>query len=68
LQPRLLRQSDRLSVLPIRYGWDEDQVTFALVTEAGDPSSYKEAIDVNDSDKWAIAMEQEMKSLEKNQT
>jgi len=39
-----------------------------LVTKAGDPDSYKEAIEVDNSDKWAIAMKQEIESLEKNQT
>jgi len=66
-QPKLLRRSDSVSVLPIRYGWDEDQVSFELVTKAGDHSSYKEAIETNDSDKWVIVMEHEMESMEKNQ-
>ena len=52
---------------PIRYGWDENQVFFALVIEAGDPSSYKEAIKAMIMTS-AIAVEQETKSLEKNQT
>ena len=60
VQPRLLRQSDRVSVPPVRYGWDEDKVSFALVTEAGDPGTYKETIKVDDSDKWVIAMEHEI--------
>jgi len=68
VQPRLLRRLDRVLVPPIRYGWDEDQVSFALVMETGDPSTYKEAVEVDDRDKWAIAMEQEIESLEKNQT
>jgi len=68
VQPRLLRRFDRVSKLPIRYGWDKDQVSFALATEVGDPSSYKEAIEADDNDKWAIDMDQEMESLEKNQT
>jgi len=36
--------------------------------ETKDPSSYKEVIEADDSDKWAIAMKQEMQSLKKNQT
>jgi len=51
VKPKLLRRLDRVSVPPIRYGWDEDQVSFALVTDHGDPSSYKKAIETNDSDK-----------------
>jgi len=58
VQPRFLRRSNRVSVPPIRYGWNEDYVSFALVTKVGDLSSYKEAIRADDSDKWAIAMEQ----------
>jgi len=36
--------------------------------KVGDPSSYKEAIDAYDSEKWIITLEQEMESLENNQT
>jgi len=54
-------------VPPIRYGREEDQVSFALITKAGDSSSYKKAIEADDSDKWAITMEQEMESLERSQ-
>ena len=68
MQLRSLRSSERVLVSPTRYGWKEDQVSFVLVMEAGDLSSYKEAIEVDDSDKWAIAMEKEMESLERNQT
>jgi len=67
VQSKPLRQADRVSVSPIRYDWDEDQVSFALVMKHGDPSSYKETIKVDDSNKWAISIAQEMKSLEKNQ-
>jgi len=67
VQLRPLWRSDIVSVPPIRYDWEEDQVSFALVTEAEDPSSYKEAIEADDSDKWVIVIEQEMKSLERNQ-
>jgi len=51
------------SVPLIKYDWDEDQVSFILITEAGDSNSYKEAIKVDDNDKWDIAMEQEMETL-----
>ena len=53
---------------PIRYGWKEEQISFALVTEARDPSSYKEAIEADDNDKWAISIEHEMEFLERNQS
>ena len=39
-----------------RYGWNEDHVSFALVTKIGDPSSYRKAIEVDDHDKWIAAM------------
>ena len=68
MQHRPLRQLERVSISPIRYDWNEDQVSFALVTEAGNTSSYKKTIEVEDSDKWAMAIKQEMESLEKNQT
>ena len=44
----------------IRYGWDNDHVSFTLVTETGEPDSYRKAIEADDHDKWIIAMEQEM--------
>ena len=53
---------------PSRYGWDEDHVSFALVTKTGEPDSFKEAIETDDHDKWITAMEQGMESLDRNQT
>lgn len=43
-------------------------VAFALITDSGDPTSYQDAIQSEDNDKWAIAMAEEMESLQKNQT
>ena len=60
MQFRPLRQSDRVLVPLIRYGWEENQVSFALVTKVGDPSSYKEVTGADDSDKWVIVIEKEM--------
>jgi len=68
VQSKPLRRSDKASMSSIRYDLEEDQVSFALVMKVRDPNSYKETIEVDGSDKWAIAMEQEMKSLERNQT
>jgi len=48
-QPRPLRQSVRVTVPPTRYGWDEDHVSFTLVTETGEPDSYREAIEADDT-------------------
>ena len=68
MQSKLLRRSDRVSVSLIRYIAEKRTKYFALVTETEDPSSYKETIETDDSDKWAITMKQEMESLERNQT
>jgi len=51
-------------VPPTRYDWEDDHVSFTLVTETGDPSSYREAIEAA---KWITAMKQEMESLDRNQ-
>ena len=55
-------------VPPVRYGWEDEHVSIALVTEIGDPSSYREATEADDHDKWITTMEQEMESLDRNQT
>ena len=50
-QPRPLRRSVKVTMPLIRYGWEDDHVSFALVKNAGDPCSYKEAIKADDHDK-----------------
>jgi len=40
-QPKLLRQSNRVSVSLTRYGWENDHVSFVLVIETRDPNSYR---------------------------
>lgn len=45
-----------------RYGF-EDMVSFALVTNGGDPFTFKEATNRKDNDKWLVAMLKEMESL-----
>ena len=50
-QPKSLSQSVRVTVPPTRYGGEDDHVSFALVTEIGDPSSYREAIEADDHNK-----------------
>ena len=52
-----MRRSVRVIVPPTRYDWDEDHVSFALVTETRDPNSYREAIEADDHDKWITVME-----------
>jgi len=67
-QLRPLRWSVRVTVSPTRYGWEDDHVSFALVIETGKPNSYREAIKADNHGKWITAMEQEMESLDRNQT
>ena len=43
-------------------------VSFALVTNGGDPFTFKEATDRKDNDKWLVAILKEMESLQKNKT
>jgi len=59
-----LRWSVRVTIPPTRYSWDENHVSFALVTETGESNSYREAIEADDHDKWITVMKQEMKSLD----
>jgi len=63
-----LRWLVRVTVLPTKYGWEDDHVSITLVTETCDPSSYRESIEVDDHSKWITVMEQEMESLNRNQT
>src|SRR3954470_18433894 len=66
-QARSVMRSARISVPPAKYGYD-DHVSFALVTEARDPACYRDAIEADNHDKWVIAMEEKMESLERNET
>ena len=67
-QPRPLRRSVRFAVPPTRYGWDEDRVSFSLVTVIREPDNYREAIEANDHSKRITVMKQETESLDRNQT
>ena len=57
----------RVHKAPQRYGF-EDMVSFALVSNGGDPFSFKEATNSKDNDKWLVTMLEEMESLQKNKT
>ena len=48
---------------PTRYGWEDDHVSLALLTEIGEHDSYRKAIKTDDYGKCITAMEQEMESL-----
>ena len=57
---------------PKRYG-HADLISYVLIVgkeieDPEEPQSYNEAISRQDSSKWIEAMEEEMASLEKNQT
>jgi len=67
-QPRPLRRSVRVTMPPTRYGWEDDHVSLALLTEIGEHDSYRKAIKTDDYGKCITAMEQEMESLDRNQT
>jgi len=56
-QPKSLRRSVRVTVAPLRYGWEKDHISFTLVKETGEPDSYREAVDSDNHDKWITAME-----------
>ena len=66
-QHRALRWSVRVTMPPTRYDLEDDHVSFALITEIGDPYSYREAIEADDHGKWITSMEQEMAYLDRNQ-
>jgi hypothetical protein len=51
----------------VRYGF-EDLVSYALLTSTEDPSTFQEAIESFEKDKWMKAMVEEMESLSKNKT
>eukprot|EP00253_Pinus_taeda_P028289 PITA_28289 len=61
-----LRRSTRERKTPKRY--EDSASSCALITEDGEPSSYQEAVDDTDSEKWKTTMEEEMDSLAKNNT
>eukprot|EP00253_Pinus_taeda_P011256 PITA_11256 len=61
-----LRRSTRERKTPKRY--EDSASSFALITKYGEPSCYQEAVDDTDSEKWKMAMEEEMDSLAKNNT
>jgi len=52
-----LRRSVKVIVPSTRYGWENDYISLALVTETGDLDSYKKTIEVDDHDKWITAIE-----------
>ena len=60
-----VRQSTRVRRPPNRYS---PSANYLLLTENGEPESYSEALRMKDSIQWKKAMEDELGSLDKNQT
>lgn len=62
----------RLIKPPQRYGHHADLVAYALTVASeiddDEPTSYKDAMNSNEKDKWTAAMQEEMSSLLKNRT
>src|ERR1044072_588767 len=52
---------------PVRYGFEE-LGAYALLTCSGDPSTFREALNSPETDRWMGAMQKEMESLKKNET
>src|ERR1044072_6092998 len=51
----------------VRYGFEE-LVAYALLTSSRDPSTFREAINIPEKDRWMGAMQEEMEPLKKNET
>ena len=62
---QVLRRSSRSIRAPDRYS---PSLYYLLLTDEGEPESFDEALQVEDSIKWEQAMDDEMRSLEKNDT
>ena len=62
---QVLRRSSRSIKAPDRYS---PSLHYLLLTDEGEPESFDEALQVEDSIKWEKAIDDEMRSLEKNDT
>ena len=62
---QVLRRSSRSIRAPDRYS---PSLHYLLLTDEGEPESFDEALQVEDSIKWEQAMDDEMRSLKKNDT
>ena len=59
-----LRRSSRQRQPSRRYSTDE----YVMLTDAGEPESYQEAVESEQKEKWLVAMQEEMDALQKNHT
>ena len=62
---QVLRRSTKFIREPDMYS---PSLHYLLLTDEGEPESFDEALQVEDSIKWEHAMDDEMRSLEKNDT
>ena len=58
----MLQRSTRIRRPPARFD------DYVMLTDCGEPSCYKEALQREDKAQWELAMKLEMDSLKKNQT
>ena len=65
VEPPPLRRSKRVLHPLDRY---IPSIDYIMLTDCGEPSCYKEAVQVADSKKWQLAMQSEMQVLHKNHT
>ena len=63
--PTILRRSTRFIRVPDRYSPSLDYI---LLTDSGEPESYKATLQDENSNKWELAMKDEMDSILGNQT
>ena len=61
----MFRRSSRTIRAPDRYS---PSLHYLLLTYEGEPESFDEGLQVEDSIKWEQALDDEMRSLEKNDT
>ena len=61
------RRSERTSRPPLRYGFLVSNNGDLVVVDSDDPTTFQEAVDGPDSDKWLEAMKEEMQSMSDNQ-
>ena len=62
-----LRRSDRTRQIPVRYGFLITDNNDVLIMDQSEPTSYQEAKNSPDSEKWLEAMKSEMQSMYDNQ-
>ena len=58
--PQCLRRSDRTRQIPVRYGFLITDDNDVLIVDQSEPTSYQEAVNSPDSEKWLEAMKSEM--------